>query len=76
MQMTLTEDQEQLRDSVTRFVRQTYTFDAWRRRAREPHDADAATWREIAGPGWAGRPWPWPWPKPTEGWAWVRASAA
>jgi alkylation response protein AidB-like acyl-CoA dehydrogenase len=52
MQLTLTEDQEQLRDSVTRFVRQTYTYDAWRRRAREPHDADAATWREIAGLGW------------------------
>ena len=52
MQFALTQEQEQLRTSVTRFVRERYTFAAWRRRARELNGFDAAVWRDIAGFGW------------------------
>jgi len=52
MQLALTADQQQLRDSVTRFVRENYSYDAWRRRARSPRDTDGAAWGEIAGLGW------------------------
>ena len=53
MQFTLTEEQQQLRAAVTRFVRERYTFSAWRRCAREMNGFDAATWRLIASLGWS-----------------------
>lgn len=53
MQFTLTDEQQQLRDAAARFVRERYTFSAWRRCAREMNGFDAATWRHMAGLGWS-----------------------
>ncbi len=52
MQFTLTEEQQQLRDAATRLVRERYSFQTWRQRAREQQGFDAALWRDIAKLGW------------------------
>ena len=52
MQFTLTDEQQQLREAVARFVRDRYTFRDWRRCARELDGFDANTWRQISSLGW------------------------
>ncbi|WP_028602808.1 acyl-CoA dehydrogenase family protein [Ottowia thiooxydans] len=52
MQFTLTDEQQQLRNAATRFVRDRYTFSAWRRCARQLNGFDAETWRQMASMGW------------------------
>lgn len=52
MGFRLTEDQEQLRESVERFVREQYGVEAWRAAARQEPGFREDHWRTMADLGW------------------------
>ncbi|MGL4286031.1 MAG: acyl-CoA dehydrogenase family protein [Phreatobacter sp.] len=56
MDLTLTDEQRLLRDSVERFVADTYTAELRRRNAAEPQGFSAETWRRFADLGWLALP--------------------
>ena len=54
MDFTLSEEQQLLKDSVERFVREEYDFEKRRRLARTEEGFGRANWRKIAELGWLG----------------------
>ncbi|MBN8943280.1 MAG: acyl-CoA dehydrogenase family protein [Rhizobiales bacterium] len=56
MDINPTDEQRLLRDSVERFVADTYTADLRRRNAGEPAGFSADTWRRFADLGWLALP--------------------
>lgn len=58
MDLTLSEDQRLLKESVDRFVAQAYDFAVRRRIVESPSRFDAAVWRSLAEFGWLGLPLP------------------
>ena len=56
MDLTLSEEQRLLRESVDRFVTETYTPEFRRRIASEPLGFDQAIWKQFADLGWLALP--------------------
>ena len=56
MDLTLSEEQRLLRDSVDRFVGETYDADHRRRAAAEPRGFSHEIWRQFADLGWLALP--------------------
>lgn len=56
MDLTLSDEQRLLRESVDRFVGTTYTADHRRKTAAEPNGFSAATWKQFADLGWLALP--------------------
>ncbi len=56
MDLTLSDEQRLLRESVDRFVGTTYTADHRRKSAAEPDGFSAATWKKFAELGWLALP--------------------
>lgn len=56
MDFSLNDDQKLLRDSVAKFVKGSYDFDARRRRVREHASLDPAIWQQMAELGWLALP--------------------
>ena len=56
MDLTLSDEQRLLRESVDRFVGTTYTADHRRKSAAEPDGFSAATWKQFAELGWLALP--------------------
>src|SRR6478735_12460973 len=58
MDLTLSDEQRMLRESVDRFVGETYTADHRRRLANDPLGFSAAIWKQFAELGWLALPIP------------------
>src|SRR3954453_3443890 len=56
MDLTLSEEQRLLRESVDRFVSETYTPELRRRAAGEPLGFDQSIWKQFADLGWLALP--------------------
>ena len=56
MDLTLSEEQRLLRESVDRFVSETYTPELRRRTASEPLGFDQTIWKQFADLGWLALP--------------------
>src|SRR4051812_45299901 len=56
MDLTLSEEQRLLRESVDRFVTETYTPELRRRIASEPLGFDQTVWKQFADLGWLALP--------------------
>ena len=56
MDLTLSDEQRLLRESVDRFIADSYDADHRRRIASEPHGFSAATWKKFADLGWLALP--------------------
>lgn len=56
MDLNLSDEQRLLRESVDRFVNETYTADQRRRNASEPHGYSADLWKQFADLGWLALP--------------------
>ncbi|MFN3586226.1 MAG: acyl-CoA dehydrogenase family protein [Moraxellaceae bacterium] len=56
MDFSLNDDQKLLRDSVAKFVKGSYDFEARRRRVRELASFDATLWQQMADLGWLALP--------------------
>ncbi len=56
MDLTLSEEQRLLRDSVDRFVAETYDADHRRRAAAEPRGFSHEIWKQFAELGWLALP--------------------
>lgn len=52
MDFDLTDEQRQLQDSVARYIREEYSFEAWRKMVARPEGADPAHWQRMADLGW------------------------
>ncbi|MEN9314943.1 MAG: hypothetical protein RIS35_1336 [Pseudomonadota bacterium] len=58
MDLTLSEDQRLLKESVDRFIAQGYDFAVRRRIVESAQRFDSGVWRSMAGFGWLGLPLP------------------
>ena len=58
MDFEYSEDQQLLQESVQRFVREHYSFEARRRLVATEQGYDDAHWRQFAELGWLGMPFP------------------
>ncbi|QWG24384.1 acyl-CoA dehydrogenase [Bradyrhizobium sediminis] len=56
MDLTLSDEQRLLRESVDRFIAETYTADHRRRAANEPAGFSPAIWKQFAELGWLALP--------------------
>ena len=56
MDLTLSDEQRLLRESVDRFVSETYTADHRRKVASEPQGFSADIWKQFADLGWLALP--------------------
>ncbi|QWG19362.1 acyl-CoA dehydrogenase [Bradyrhizobium sediminis] len=56
MDLTLSDEQRLLRESVDRFIAETYTADHRRRAANEPAGCSPAIWKQFAELGWLALP--------------------
>src|SRR4051812_34343033 len=56
MDLTLSDEQRLLRESVDRFVGATYTADHRRKTVAEPNGFSAANWKQFADLGWLALP--------------------
>jgi alkylation response protein AidB-like acyl-CoA dehydrogenase len=54
MNLTLSEEQELIRESVADYFARAYSFDDYRRRLGGSEFFDARAWRDMAGLGWIG----------------------
>lgn len=54
MDFSLNDIQQQLQDSVTRFVRDQYAFDTWRKVVATEKGFKEETWKQMAELGWLG----------------------
>ena len=58
MDFSFSEEQTLLQESIERFIRNDYSFDARQRIVREEDGFDAGNWRTFAELGWLGVPFP------------------
>ena len=54
MDFTYSDEQKLLADSVSRFARESYGFENWRKLARSDEGFSPALWRQMAELGWLG----------------------
>ena len=56
MDLTYSEDQTLLSESIARFIQNDYDFETRRRIAASEHGLDPAAWAQFADLGWLGIP--------------------